>query len=275
MARSLLTVTLNAAVDKTYTVPGFVLDRVHRPRHTLTTAGGKGINVARVIRTLGGEVTATGFLGGRTGDWVAGEMEREGIPARFVPVGGESRLCIAVLDKDAGTQTEVNENGPPVTDADCHSLLSLLRELLPGYAAVVVSGSAPPGVPVTFYRDVINLAQQECGVRAVLDASGELLKHGMDARPFLVKPNVYEAVALGITEQTAADTARAVRDRFGVLLALVTDGSRGAVLASGAGVWEAVPPEVKVASAVGSGTRCWRRFCGRWKTAGHCRRRCS
>ena len=253
MARPLLTVTLNAAVDKTYTVPGFTLDRVHRPLRTLTTAGGKGINVARVVHTLGGAVTATGFLGGRTGEWVAGELTREGIPARFVPVGGESRLCIAVLDTDAGTQTEVNENGPLVTDTDCIFLLNTVRELSPGCAAVVISGSAPPGVPVTFYRDLTNLAQQQCGVRAVLDASGELLRHGMDARPFLVKPNVWEASALGITENNAVDAARAVRNKYGLMLALVTDGPRGAVLASGAGVWEAAPPVVDVASAVGSG----------------------
>lgn len=253
MARPLLTMTLNAAVDKTYTVPGFALDRVNRPVHALTTAGGKGINVARVVRTLGGEVTATGFLGGSTGDWVSEEMARESIPARFVRVSGASRLCIAVLDTVAGTQTEVNESGPLVTEADCSALFLLLRELLPGCAAVVFSGSAPPGVPVTLYRDLINLAQQEFGVRAILDASGELLKNGVEAHPFLVKPNVSESAVLGINKQTAVDTARALHNKYGVMLALITDGRHGAALAAGSGVWKAVPPVVSVASAVGSG----------------------
>lgn len=248
-----MTITLNAAVDKTYTVPGFALDRVHRPTETLTTAGGKGVNVARVYRTLGGAATATGFLGGRNGEYIAGSLASEGIPAAFVFVRGESRLCIAVMDPQAGTQTELNENGPLVHVSDCAALLARLRELLPGCQFVIISGSLPPGTPPTFYRDVISLAQDEFSVRAVLDASGESLTQAVKARPFLVKPNQHELTALAVAGDSWGESARALREKYRLPLALVTGGARGAVAADDKGVWEAIPPPISVQSAVGSG----------------------
>ena len=250
---SILTVTLNACVDKTYTVPGFALGRVHRPSQTLVTAGGKGINVARAYRTLGGEATATGFLGGANGDFLQRAMLTEGITPQFVRVTEESRVCIAIMDPVGGTQTELNENGPRVTPADGDALLALLRELLPGRNAVVISGSIPPGTPPTLYRDIVALAQEGFGVRAVLDSSGEALRLGAQARPFLLKPNVHEAHTLGVGAEGCVEAARELRTACGVPLALVTDGPRGAALAGLEGVWEAVPPPVAVASAVGSG----------------------
>ncbi|HEX5322735.1 MAG TPA: PfkB family carbohydrate kinase, partial [Capsulimonadaceae bacterium] len=102
---TVVTVTLNAAIDKTYIVPDFTLDRIHRPIEARTSAGGKGINVARVYRTLGGDVIATGFLGGTNGDYLAAKMAAERIPADFVRVSEESRVAIAVLDPRAHTQT--------------------------------------------------------------------------------------------------------------------------------------------------------------------------
>jgi tagatose 6-phosphate kinase len=264
VSASILTVTLNAAVDKTYTVPGFVLDRVHRPVETRMTAGGKGINVARVYQTLGGQAAATGFLGGGHGNYIQQQLALEGIDDHFIRVAEESRVCIAVMDPLARTLTEINENGPRVTAAECDALLIRLRELLPGYGAVILSGSLPPGTPVTLYRDIIQLAQEQFQVPAILDASGEALAQGITARPFLVKPNQAELTALDIAVGDPAEAAQTLRKRYGVELALVTAGAQGAVLSGPQGTWSAVPPSVQVRSAVGSGDSLAAGFLWSW-----------
>lgn len=253
MPAPILTVTLNAAVDKTYTVPGFALNGVYRPSRMRVSAGGKGINVARVYQTLGGKAVATGFVGGSNGDYIRRQLAAEGIADDFVTVADESRVCIAVMDPVGGTQTEVNENGPRVGSIECEALLGRLRELLPGSAAVVLSGSIPPGTPVTIYRDIIRLAQEELGVRAVLDTSGEALVQGIAAGPFLAKPNQHELIALGIPADDPGAAAQELQRRYGISIALVTAGARGAFLADGESVWSAVPPSVCLVSAVGSG----------------------
>ena len=249
---SVLTVTFNAAVDKLYTIPGFAVDQVQRPTETRSYAGGKGINVARVYRTLGGDVTATGFSGGATGEYIQQGLRQEGIGAQFVPVVQESRVCTAILDPVGHTETVLNENGPQVTPAECDALLRRLRELLPRYDAVVLSGSLPPGTPPDIYASIIRLAQVN-GVKAVLDANGEALQLGVEARPFLVKPNVYELEALSVGGDSWGGSVQALHAKYGVTLALVTGGARGAVLASAEGTWEAIPPMVEVVSALGSG----------------------
>ena len=260
---ALLTVTLNAAVDKTYTVPGFAVDRVQRPAETRVFAGGKGINVARVTRTLGGEVLATGFLGGRSGQQIAQCLDAEGIAHDFVTVEQESRVCSIILDPEGGTETILNEVGPSVTAGECRALLDRLRELLPGCQAVVFSGSLPPGVPPSFYADVIRLAQDAFGVPAVLDTSGDALRFGVGAKPFLVKPNVQELEALSVGGDGWGGSASALR-RQGVDLALITSGKRGAVVASADGLWEAVPPPLTALSAIGSGDSLTAGFVWAW-----------
>lgn len=126
---ALLTVTLNAAVDKLYTIPGFAIDRVHRPAGMQVFAGGKGINVARVYKRMGGEVRATGFLGGQNGEYIRQSLRSEDIDGDFVTVASESRVCTAIIDPITGTQTELNEIGPEITPEECSALLDLLREL--------------------------------------------------------------------------------------------------------------------------------------------------
>ena len=249
---SILTVTLNAAVDKLYTIPGFAVDQVQRPIETRVYAGGKGINVARVYRTLGGVVTATGFSGGASGEYIKAGLTGEGIDAHFVTVSQESRVCTAILDPIGRTETVLNEIGPQVTAAECEALLKRLRELLPGHDAVILSGSLPPGVPPEIYVAIIRLAHV-LGIKPVLDTSGEALRLGIQAKPFLVKPNVHELEALSVVGDGWGNSAQALRATYGVMLALVTGGARGAVLASEEGTWEAIPPEIEAVSALGSG----------------------
>ena len=262
---SILTVTLNAAVDKLYTVPGFAVGQVQRPTETHVYAGGKGINVARVYQALGGDAAAAGFLGGVNGVKIRLGIREENIRSEFVLIKQESRICTAILDHIGHTETVLNENGPEVTPDECDDLLQRLRELLPRYDAVILSGSLPPGTPLDIYAAIIRLAQDEFGVKAVLDASEEALQFGIAARPFLVKPNAHELKALSVGGDGWGGSAQALREKYGVTLALVTGGARGAVLASAEGTWEAVPPMVEVVSALGSGDSLTAGFIWAWE----------
>lgn len=253
----ILTVTLNAAVDKTYRIEGFQVDRVHRPSEWRVEAGGKGVNVARVYHTLGGAPLATGLLGGYNGRFVAEALRREGIEARFVATREESRVCIAVVDPASATQTEINEPGPLVRPVELRRFLALFDRLLaersPRYVAL--SGSVPPGVPTDVYADLARRVARS-GARCVLDASGDPLKAGATARPWMVKPNRFELSALtGRPLSGVREFARAACElvESGVGVAAVTLGAEGCVLAAEDGVWLATPPEVPFVSAVGSG----------------------
>lgn len=261
---SILTVTLNAAVDKLYTIPGFAVGQVQRPTETRVYAGGKGINVARVYQMLGGSAVATGFLGGASGGYIDDGLRRESIPACFVSIAQESRTCTAIVDPIGQTETVINESGPQVAPAECEVLLQRLRELLPASDAVILSGSLPPEVQPGFYGDIIRLAQS-LDVSTILDASGEALALGVEAKPFLVKPNVHELEALGVGGDGWSGSAQALRTQYGVTLALVTGGARGAVLAASEGIWEALPPTVAVFSTLGSGDSLLAAFIWAWQ----------
>jgi len=267
----ILTVTPNAAVDKTYHVEGFRLDVVNRPTQTFTVAGGKGINVARVYQTLGGRALASGFLGGNQGRIVADALEHEGIAADMVDVRGETRLCIAAIDSTTGTQTEINESGPEVSDEEIRKLFDRVTRLLSQetFSFVVLSGSLPPGAPTTLYAELIDLARTH-KTPVALDTSGEPLREGLKARPWMVKPNQPELEAvLGRPLQGRHEALQAAQELLlsGIEVAVLTSGAAGALLVNAAGAWFATPPPIEFASAVASGDSFLAAFLWQW-TAG-------
>lgn len=251
----ILTVTPNASIDKTYVVEGFGVDRMHRPGEWRSTPGGKGINVLRVYRELGGTGIATGFVGGRVGEAILEGLAQEGMPHDFVRIAMESRLCIKIVDPKNGTQTEVNEVGPTVSSEEVELLAAKIGELMGSAEYVVLSGNVPPGVPVSFYGDIIRTARSR-GVKAVLDASDEQLKDAIKAGPYMVKPNTAELSQLAgrelVTLEEICSAAKSLK-QYGVAIAAVTMGRSGAVVTDGVHTWQATPPEIKFASAVGSG----------------------
>ncbi len=191
----IVTVTVNAALDRTLTVPVFQIGYRHRSSEVLTLAGGKGINVARALKRLEVPVVATGLTGGRTGTRIVEELTSEAILNDFVRIAAESRTSTAVVDPTSGAYTEINEWGPEVTAVELEMLMEKLQYLARGADFVVLAGSLPRKVPTSFYADAIrDLARRD--VRVVLDSEGEPLRVGVEATPFLVSPNQREAEQL-------------------------------------------------------------------------------
>jgi 1-phosphofructokinase family hexose kinase len=188
----IITVTANAAIDKTLTVPNFQTGFRHRASESLTLPGGKGVNVARAVKALGQPVIATGLVGGRTGQQIIEGLNREGILNDFMRISDESRTSTAVIDPTNESQTEIIEYGPVVSDAELHALLEEIDHLAKGAHYMVMAGSLPRRVPDDFYTQVCRmLAKRRCFV--ILDTYGEPLRLGMRGKPYLVTPNIREA----------------------------------------------------------------------------------
>jgi len=191
----IVTVTLNAAIDRTLTVPNFQRGQRHRASAGVSMAGGKGINVARTLKALGVPVVATGLVGGTTGTRIVEELTSEAILNDFVRIDGESRTSTAVVDPAGGTYTEINEWGPAVGTEELETLLEKLRYLTQGAELVVFAGSLPRDVADDFYAEAARELERR-HVPVVLDTEGEPLRSGVEAEPFLVSPNQAEAEAL-------------------------------------------------------------------------------
>jgi 1-phosphofructokinase/tagatose 6-phosphate kinase len=191
----IVTVTLNAAIDRTLLVPNFQPGHRHRASTSLSSAGGKGINVARALKRLGIPVVCTGLAGGRTGVQIVERLTSEGLLNDFVRIRGESRTSTAVIDPTSNVYTEINEWGPEVEEHELAILRDKLAYLSRGAEFVIFSGSLPRGVDDSFYLEAIRDANRR-GVPTVLDSEGEPLRRGLEGEPYLVTPNLREAEQL-------------------------------------------------------------------------------
>jgi 1-phosphofructokinase/tagatose 6-phosphate kinase len=191
----ILTVTLNAAIDRTVAVPNFRLGHRHRAVESRTVAGGKGINVARALNRLGRPVIATGFAGGPTGLRVLEQLREEAVLTDFTRIAAETRINMAVIDPTSGEQTEINERGPAVSPEEVEAFVARLGYLADGAKLCVIAGTLPPGAGVDLYaRLVKDLGER--GVPVVLDAEGEAMLGGLRAGAAIVTPNEREAEEL-------------------------------------------------------------------------------
>ena len=191
----IVTVTLNAALDRTLTVPNFQAGLRHRASESLTLPGGKGVNIARALKSLGQPVIATGLAGGKTGIRIIEDLTAEGILNDFVRIRGESRTSTAIIDPTSNTQTEVNEYGPVVTARELHAFMEKFTYIAKGADVVIVAGSLPRKVRDSFYKEIIG-ALSATDALTVLDTAGEPLRMAIKAKPGLVSPNIFEAEAL-------------------------------------------------------------------------------
>jgi 1-phosphofructokinase/tagatose 6-phosphate kinase len=191
----IITVTLNAAIDKSLSVPSFRPGRRHRTVEQRTMAGGKGVNIARTLKTLGQPVIATGFAGGATGTHIVEQLTEESILNDFVRIREESRTNTSVLDPTTGEQTEINERGPSVSEREVDLFRDKLLYLARGAAIVVFAGSLPRGIEPDIYAVLIRELERT-GVTTVIDTDGEPLRQAVRAEPDVVSPNVIEAEEL-------------------------------------------------------------------------------
>ncbi len=191
----IITVTLNAAIDKSLSVPNFRLGRRHRTVEQRTMAGGKGVNIARTLKTLGQPVIATGFAGGITGTHIVEQLTEESILNDFVRIREESRTNTSVLDPTTGEQTEINERGPSVSQHEVELFRDKLLYLARGAAIVVFAGSLPRGLEPDIYAVLIRELERT-GVTTVIDTEGDPLRQAVRAEPDVVSPNVIEAEEL-------------------------------------------------------------------------------
>ncbi|MFD4035019.1 1-phosphofructokinase family hexose kinase [Streptomyces sp. NPDC058637] len=253
----ILTVTLNTALDLTYTVPALVPHTSHRISEMSERPGGKGVNVARVLSALGHDTVVTGFAGGTTGAVLRdllGTLPRHATDApltdALVTVAGNTRRTTAVVDRSSGDTTQLNEPGPHIGSGEWAAFLRTYGELLPGADAVALCGSLPPGIHVGAYAELIRLARA-AGVPALLDTSGEPLRRGIAARPDLVKPNADELAQL----TGAREPLRATRDarRRGAHSVVASLGADGLLAVTPDGTWRAAPPSPVRGNPTGAG----------------------
>jgi tagatose 6-phosphate kinase len=247
----ILTVTLNTALDLTYRVRSLTPHASHRVTEVTERPGGKGVNVARVLASLGHEVTVTGFTGGATGRAVRdGLTGTARLADALLPVAGATRRTIAVVDERTGDTTQLNEPGPLITPAEWNTFQEAYEELLAGVSAVALCGSLPPGVPVGAYAALVRTARA-AGVPVLLDTSGEPLRRAVAARPDLIKPNADE-----LAELTGShEPLRATQDarRRGARAVVASLGADGLLAVTGEGRWRAAPPARVRGNPTGAG----------------------
>jgi 1-phosphofructokinase family hexose kinase len=254
----ILTVTLNAAIDRTVAVPNFRLGRRHRAVESRTVAGGKGVNVARALSLLGRPVIAAGFVGGPTGTRVLEQLHEESVLTDFIRIAAETRINLAVIDPTSGEQTEINERGPAVSTEEVKKLFERIAYLAGGAKICVLAGSLPPGAGEdTYARLIADLGRR--GVPVVLDSEGEAMLAGVRAGASMVTPNEREAEELvGQEFADDGDLARGLRElvRLGAAEAAVTRPD-GCVAAVGEGaerrLLEVHTEPLEAVSTVGSG----------------------
>jgi len=224
----ILTVTLNAAIDRTVAVPNFRIGQRHRAVEARTFAGGKGVNVARALKLLGRPVIAAGLAGGATGTRILERLAEESILNAFTRIGGESRTNLAVVDPTSGEQTEINERGPEISDAEIDAFVAKLLYLAQGATVCILAGSVPPGLPTDVYARLI-AELRGLGVLTVLDTDGDPMRAGLRAEPDVVVPNVVEA------EEAVGHEFNDADDFLLGLSGLVEMGAGEAMITTGAG----------------------------------------
>ena len=251
----ILTVTMNPSIDISYPLETLHLDTVNRVDKVSKTAGGKGLNVTRVLAEIGDPVSATGLIGGSTGQFILDHLDQE-IGKEFFEIQGETRNCIAILHE--GQQTEILEKGPSVSEEEGQAFLAHFEALLPDVAVVAISGSLPAGLPVDYYVKLVEHAKK-AGKPVVLDCSGVSLEKALVApiKPTVIKPNNEElSQLLGYEVTKDLDQLKEVLQSNlfkGIDWVIVSLGADGAFAKHGDVFYKVDIPKIEVVNPVGSG----------------------
>jgi 1-phosphofructokinase family hexose kinase len=251
----IITVTLNPSLDRTLTVPCITFGGVLRATASRLDWGGKGFNASRALQALGTESVTMGLVGGPTGQVLERGLCGMGIATDLMSIAGETRTNVVVTEAEGERYVKVNEPGPAIHKDELAVFLDRVSARVCPGDLWILSGSLPPGVPPGFYARLVRLVQAQ-GARALLDASGEPLRLGCAASPYLVKPNAVEAAEMtGLQIQTDSDAFDAARAFLGhgVEYVALSLGARGLLLASAQQVVRAKPPRVQARNPVGAG----------------------
>jgi tagatose 6-phosphate kinase len=247
----ILTITLNSALDLTYRLGAVRWHGANRVREVRCRAGGKGINVARVLHALGRDALVTGFAGGPTGEQVRADLAAAGLHEQLVPIAGDTRRTVAIVETAAsGGATLLSEPGPRITGAEWRRLLGHVGGLLDGAEAMVLSGSVPPGVPPDGYATLARQAAA-AGVPVLLDADAAALRRGVAGRPAVAKPN-WEELHRATSARDPLTGAETLR-RAGAEAVVVSLGPDGLLASTPAGGWRAALPERLAGNPTGAG----------------------
>ncbi|PKM50002.1 MAG: 1-phosphofructokinase [Firmicutes bacterium HGW-Firmicutes-7] len=251
----ILTVTMNPAIDKIYMIDNYQIGEVHRPSDMIASAGGKGLNVARVAKLMGEEVSTTGPLGGGNGAYIKKEIEKLGIKPHFCDIEGETRICINITDVINQQCTEILESGPTLNETEVVNQLVQFEALIDQVDVVVISGSLAEGLPVDFYGKLISIAKTKAK-KVLLDCSGEAFIEGVKMKPYAIKPNETEIAAIyeGYSEtiENKLEAIKFFKDQ-GIELPIISMGGEGSLAGLEDGIYKISLPPVEVINTVGSG----------------------
>ena len=251
----IITVTLNPAIDKTIEIDEFKIGSVNRIVSTRIDAGGKGINVSKVIKELQHKSLALGFLGGNSGNQIKDYLDDLNINNEFLSVKGETRTNLKIFDKINNTHTDINENGPSLEEKDITNIKEKIMEHCTEKSLVILSGSVPSGTSSAVYGEIIKEIKNKGG-KVILDAEGDLLLQGIKAGPYMVKPNIDElekAFGMNIdNEDKVIKIAKKILE-YGVKYVVISLGSEGSIFISREKVAKVNGLKVDVKSTVGAG----------------------
>jgi len=250
-----ITLTLNPAVDKTIEIKDFKLNSVNRVTSSMLDAGGKGINVSKTISILQGKSKALGVLAGSTGNFIKKRLDELKIENYFLFIEGETRTNTKIVDPINGTYTDINERGPDISLVDLQKVINSTIEAVEKDGILVLSGSAPGNVSNTIYDDLIKAAGLR-GAKTILDADGALLKSGIKASPYMIKPNINELSEFFDTNiSTVNEAVKLARSIFeyGVKIIVISLGEKGAIFLTEDECITAEGLNIKALSTVGAG----------------------
>lgn len=252
----IVSVTLNPCVDQVLFVAELRLHDSNRVKRVETDAGGKGVNVSRVVAELGVQGVATGLLGGQAADYIQAVLHKSGVHHDFVPISGSTRTNVSLEDASGRAPTTFNAVGPEISQAEWGALQAKVADLAKGAKWVTMGGSLPPGVPTNAYGLLANIARDQ-GAKVVIDADGEALRQALPAKPDLIKPNRAEAERLlGRAIRGVRDALEAIHDIANLApgaTVVLSLGAQGAIMAANGQVIRGYPIEVVSKSTIGSG----------------------
>lgn len=255
MDKKILTVTLNPCIDKTITIDIFAYGGLNRAKSIRADVGGKGINVAKVLRNFGASVFACGMIAGKQGLEVTDYLDKQGILHSFTTAEGEIRTNYKIVDSSSRITTEINEPGFHAALEDVEACIENIVAALPSVDIMVLSGSVPMGVDANIYKRLIEIAKGY-DVKVILDADGDKLKLGIEALPYAIKPNLFEfEKLLGIKLDCHDKIISASRKYIekGIRMVIISMGAEGAVFVSDCETYIVTPPAIDCKSTVGAG----------------------